>query len=138
MRASSEPLSNVQCIETNVPARLDRLPWSRWHILVIAHGIAGWLDGLEGNLAGSPSGILKQKDTLGFNDAQLGLSATYYLAGSVAGALLFGYLTDRLGRRRLFSITLVLYLSAALPATFRSVGRPGPWVLTPVSSDSLL
>ncbi len=109
----------VECIETNVPARLDRLPWSRWHVLVVtALGITWLLDGLEGNLAGSLAGILKRKDTLGFSDAQLGLSATYYLAGSVAGALVFGYLTDRLGRKKLFSITLILYLSATLATAF--------------------
>lgn len=108
-----------ECIETDVPARLDRLPWSRWHVLVvIALGITWLLDGLEGNLAGSLAGILKQKNTLGFTDAQLGWSATYYLAGSVAGALVFGYLTDRLGRKKLFSITLLLYLSATLATAF--------------------
>jgi MFS family permease len=105
----------LECIETNVPARLDRLPWSRWHLLVVtALGITWLLDGLEGNLAGSLAGILKRRDTLGFSDAQLGVSSTFYLAGSVAGALGFGYLTDRLGRKKLFSITLLLYLSATL------------------------
>jgi MFS family permease len=98
---------------------MDRLPWSRWHMLVvIALGITWLLDGLEGNLAGSLAGILKRKDTLGFSDAQLGLSSTYYLAGSVAGALVFGYMTDRLGRKKLFSITLLLYLSATLATAF--------------------
>jgi MFS family permease len=87
-------------------------------LVVVALGITWLLDGLEGNLAGSLAGILKRKDTLGFSDAQLGLSATYYLAGSVAGALVFGYLTDRLGRKKLFSITLLLYLSATLATAF--------------------
>ncbi len=109
----------MECVETNVPARMDRLPWSHWHLLVvIALGITWLLDGLEGNLAGSLAGILKRKDTLGFSDAQLGLSSTYYLAGAVAGALVFGYLTDRLGRKKLFSITLLLYLSATLATAF--------------------
>lgn len=112
-------MRTAECIETNVPARLDRLPWSRWHILVVtALGITWLLDGLEGNLAGSLAGILKRKDTLGFSDAQLGLGATYYLAGSVAGALVFGYLTDRLGRKKLFTITLLLYLCATLATAF--------------------
>jgi MFS family permease len=117
---SSSPQSKaVECIETNVPGRLDRLPWSRWHLLVvIALGITWLLDGLEGNLAGSLAGILKRTDTLGFTDAQLGLSSTYYLAGSVAGALIFGFLTDRLGRKKLFSITLLLYLLATLATAF--------------------
>jgi MFS family permease len=109
----------LECIETNIPARLDRLPWSRWHLLVVvALGITWLLDGLEGNLAGSLAGILKRKDTLNLTDAQLGLSATYYLAGSVAGALVFGYLTDRWGRKKLFSITILLYLCATAATAF--------------------
>ncbi len=109
----------AECIDTNIPARMDRLPWSRWHVLVvIALGITWLLDGLEGNLAGSLAGILKRPDTLGFTDAKLGLSSTYYLIGAVTGALIFGYLTDRLGRKKLFSITLLLYLSATLATAF--------------------
>src|SRR5579875_3394866 len=108
-----------QCIETSIPSRLDRLPWSRWHLLVVvALGITWLLDGLESNLAGSLAGILKRKDTLGFSDAQLGLSGTYYLLGSVLGALVFGYLTDRWGRKKLFSITLLLYLTATAATAF--------------------
>jgi MFS family permease len=110
---------STECVETNVPARLDRLPWSRWHVLVVvALGITWLLDGLESNLAGSLAGILKRKDTLGLTDAQLGLSATWYLAGSVAGALVFGYLTDRWGRKKLFSITILLYLCATAATAF--------------------
>lgn len=109
----------AECISTNIPTRLDRLPWSRWHVLVvIALGITWLLDGLEGNLAGSLAGILKRPDTLGFTDAKLGLSSTYYLIGSVTGALVFGWLTDRWGRKKLFSITLLLYLSATLATAF--------------------
>jgi MFS family permease len=87
-------------------------------LVVVALGITWLLDGLESNLAGSLARILKRKDTLGFSDAQLGLSATYYLAGSVAGALLFGYLTDRWGRKKLFSITILLYLCATAATAF--------------------
>ncbi len=109
----------TQCIETNIPARLDRLPWSQWHVLVVvALGITWLLDGLEGNLAGSLAGILKRPDTLGLTDAQLGLSGTYYLVGSVTGALVFGYLTDRWGRKKLFSITILLYLCATAATAF--------------------
>src|SRR4051794_12241799 len=108
-----------ECVETNVPGRLDRLPWSRWHLLVVvALGVTWLLDGLEGNLAGSLAGILKRPDTLNFSDAELGLSSTYYLVGSVLGALVFGYLTDRWGRKKLFSITLLLYLSATALTAF--------------------
>lgn len=117
--SSPAQATTVHCIETNVPARLDRLPWSRWHVLVVvALGITWLLDGLEGNLAGSLAGILKRHDTLGLTDADLGLSATYYLAGSVAGALIFGYLTDRWGRKKLFSITILLYLCATAATAF--------------------
>src|SRR3954452_16284216 len=108
-----------QFVTTNIPARLDRLRWSRWHLLVvIALGITWLLDGLESNLAGSLAGILKRSDTLNLSDAQLGLSGTYYLVGSVIGALVFGYLTDRWGRKKLFSITLILYLSATALTAF--------------------
>lgn len=100
-------------VTTNIPARLDRLPWSKWHVLVvIALGITWLLDGLESNLAGALSGVLKRPDTLGLTDAQIGLGASLYLLGAVTGALGFGYATDRLGRKKLFYITLILYLSA--------------------------
>ncbi|HSS40233.1 MAG TPA: MFS transporter [Polyangia bacterium] len=106
-------------IETDVPARLDRLPWSGWHTLVvIALGITWLLDGLESNLAGALSGVLKRPDTLGMTDAQIGLAGSIYLLGSVAGALFFGYATDRLGRKKLFSVTLMLYLSATAATAF--------------------
>lgn len=119
MSAAPQPALTAQCIETNVPARMDRLPWSRWHVLVVVSlGITWLLDGLEGNLAGSLAGMLKRRDTLGFSDAQLGLSSTYYLAGAVLGALVFGYLTDRWGRKKLFSITLLLYLTATAATAF--------------------
>lgn len=100
-------------IETDIPARLDRLPWSRWHLRVVAALAVTWLlDGLEGSLGGSLAGALKSAHTLAFTDAQLGLSSSCYLAGAVLGALLFGYLADRYGRRRLFFFTLILYLCA--------------------------
>ena len=108
-----------EVIETRVPARLDRLPWSGWHWrVVIALGITWLLDGLEVTLAGSLSGILKDPRTLGFSDAQIGLTATFYLAGAVVGALFFGYLTDQLGRKKLFTITLLLYLTATALTAF--------------------
>lgn len=104
---------NSQIVESDIPARLDRLPWSRWHwLVVIALGITWVLDGLEVTLAGAVGGVLKLPNTLGLSDAQVGASATAYLLGAVAGALFFGYATDRLGRKRLFTITLLLYLVA--------------------------
>jgi MFS family permease len=111
--------SRENLITTNIPARLDRLPWSAWHtMVVIALGITWLLDGLEGNLAGALAGILKLPQTLGFTEAQIGLASTIYLLGAVVGALVFGYATDRLGRKKLFSITLVLYLSATAATAF--------------------
>jgi MFS family permease len=102
-----------QFTNSDIPARLDRLPWSRWHLRVVSALAVTWLlDGLEGSLGGSLSGALKNPASLGFTDAQLGLSSSFYLAGAVAGALFFGYLADRFGRRRLFTITLLLYLCA--------------------------
>ena len=108
-----------QIIESNVPARLDRLPWSAWHWrIVIALGITWLLDGLETMLGGALSGILKDPRTLNMTDSEIGLSSTVYLAGAVAGALVFGYATDRLGRKRLFFLTLGLYLSATAATAF--------------------
>ena len=106
-------MATAQQVETNIPQRLDRLPWGRWHSkMVIALGITWLLDGLEVTLAGSLASTLKDKHALGLTDIQIGASATGYLAGAVVGALFFGWLTDRLGRKKLFLITLTLYLSA--------------------------
>jgi MFS family permease len=100
-------------IESYVPARLDRMPWSRWHwLIVVALGATWILDGLEVTLAGSLAGILTHREALGLTDAEVGASATCYLAGAVIGALLFGYGTDRLGRKKLFFITVAVYLTA--------------------------
>src|SRR3989440_3715881 len=106
-------------IESYVPARLDRMPWSRWHWLIVGALGATWiLDGLEVTLAGSLGGILTQRETLGLTDAQVGASATFYLIGAVFGALLFGYGTDRLGRKKLFFITVAVYLAATALTAF--------------------
>src|SRR5216110_4040216 len=100
-------------IESYVPARLDRMPWSRWHWLIVGALGATWiLDGLEVTLAGLLGGILTHRETLGLTDAQVGASATCYLIGAVIGALLFGYGTDRLGRKKLIFITVAVYLAA--------------------------
>ena len=98
-------------VETTVPARLDALPWSRFHTLVIvALGITWVLDGLEVTLAGAVSGALKTSPALSLDDAQVGMSASAYLAGAVLGALAFGWLTDLYGRKRLFFVTLGVYI----------------------------
>jgi len=101
--------------ETDVPARLDRLPWSRFHWLVVsALGITWILDGLEVTLVGSLSGAIAESPTLRMSAAEIGGSASAYLAGAVAGALVFGWLTDRLGRKKLFTITLLVYVVATI------------------------
>ena len=100
-------------VTTDLPARLDRLPWSRFHTLVVgALGITWILDGLEVTLAGAVAGALKSDRSLHLSNADVGLAASAYLAGAVTGALEFGWLTDRLGRRRLFFVTLLLYIAA--------------------------
>jgi MFS family permease len=103
----------VDVVVTDVPARLDRLPWSRWHWLVIvALGVTWILDGLEVTMVGSLGSVLQEPGALGLSATQVGWSATAYLAGAIVGALVFGYLTDRLGRKKLFLWTLGLYLTA--------------------------
>jgi MFS family permease len=102
-------------IETNVPARLDRLPWSRFHWLVVtALGVAWILDGLEVTLVGSLSAAIRDPRALGLSEPQIGFSASAYLVGAVVGAVVFGRLTDSFGRRRLFTLTVSLYLLATL------------------------
>ncbi|MEN0108555.1 MAG: MFS transporter, partial [Pseudomonas sp.] len=108
-----------EVFETDLPSRLDRLPWGRFHtLLVFALGITWLLDGLEVTLAGSVSGALKDSPELALNNADIGLAGGVYIAGAVLGALLFGWLTDRLGRRKLFFITLWLYVGATAATAF--------------------
>jgi MFS family permease len=105
--------------ETDIPARLDRLPWGRFHTLVVAAlGITWILDGLEVTLAGSVAGALRQSPVLQFSNTDIGLAASAYLAGAVLGAVFFGWLTDRLGRKKLFFITLAVYLVATAATAF--------------------
>ena len=100
-------------VETDIPARLDALPFGRFHLLVIvALGITWILDGLEVTLAGSLSGELEQSSGLGMSAAMIGAAGSAYLSGAVIGAFGFGWLTDRLGRKKLFFITLAVYLAA--------------------------
>jgi MFS family permease len=100
-------------VDTTIPARLDRLRWGRFHTLVVvALGITWILDGLEVTLAGAVSPALKESPRLHFSNADVGLVSSAYLAGAVLGAMFFGWLTDRLGRKRLFFMTLAVYLVA--------------------------
>jgi MFS family permease len=106
-------------LRSDIPARLDRLPWSRWHWrVVIALGVAWVLDGLEVTLVGSIGAVLERPDTLGLTAGEIGLSGSIYVAGAVLGALLFGRLTDRLGRKKLFLVTLVVYTLGTLATAF--------------------
>lgn len=100
-------------VETTIPFRLDALRWSGFHTrVVLALGITWVLDGLEVTLAGALSGALKQSPVLHFSNFEVGLANSCYLAGAVIGAIGFGWLTDRIGRKKLFFITLALYLAA--------------------------
>ena len=102
-------------ITTAVPQRLDRLPWSRWHWRIVgALGVTWLLDGLEVSIVAALGPMLTHSDTLHLTHSEVGLTASAYLAGSVAGALLFSYLTDRQGRKKWFMITLSLYLTATV------------------------
>jgi MFS family permease len=118
-RQRGNDVGKSESVETNLPARMDRLPWSRWHWMVVfALGITWLLDGLEVTIVGAIATVLKDKRTLGMSESQIGLAGGTYVAGNVVGALVFGYLTDRLGRKRLFTWTLVLYLVATVATAF--------------------
>jgi MFS family permease len=112
-RPVDTPSEDNRIIETDIPSRLDALRWSGFHTrVVIALGITWILDGLEVTLAGALSGALKQSPAMHFSNFEVGIANSAYLAGAVLGALGFGWLTDRIGRRKLFFITLALYLTA--------------------------
>src|SRR5215210_9434918 len=109
----------MQPFRTDIPQRLDRLPWSRFHWLVVLALGASWaIDGLEVTLKGAVSGVLQDPATLGLTSTQIGLAASAYLLGAVVGALVCGHLTDRFGRAKLFFITMAIYLSGTLATAF--------------------
>lgn len=102
-------------ITTDIPQRMDRLPWSRWHWLVVtALGVAWMLDGLEVSIVAALGPVLTHTTTLHLTESEVGLAASAYLAGSVLGAVLFSYLTDRQGRKKWFMFTLLVYLIATV------------------------
>jgi MFS family permease len=106
-------------IRSLIPARLDRLAWSPFHTRMVAGLGAAWiLDGLQITIASSVTGVLTQPDTLGMTSSQIGLIASVYLVGEVFGALVFGRLSDQLGRKRLLIVTLLLYLFGTGLAAF--------------------
>jgi MFS family permease len=109
----------VTTVITQIPARMDRLPWSRWHwLVVLGLGTVWILDGLEVTIVGAIASRLQEKEALGLSASQVGVAGTFYIVGAAIGALTFGHLTDRLGRKRLFMATLVLYLVATVLTAF--------------------
>jgi MFS family permease len=103
---------SAETFETLIPARLDRLPWSRFHtLLVLALGITWILDGLEVTLMGAIGAVLTRPDVMHFSAAQIGFISSCYLAGAVIGSIVFGHLTDRFGRRKFFFLSLSIYLA---------------------------
>jgi MFS family permease len=111
----------LRTVETNIPARLDRLPWSKWHWkILVGLGTVWILDGLEVTIVGSIAGAISAKGS-GINISAgdiAGWAASMYVAGACVGALLFGRLTDMFGRKRLFMITLGVYLAATIATAF--------------------
>jgi MFS family permease len=116
-------------IRSTIPARLDRLGWSPFHTRMVAGLGAAWiLDGLQITIASSVTGVLSSPDTLGMTSTEIGLIASVYLVGQTIGALVFGRLSDQLGRRRLLVMTLLLYLLGTGAAAF-TTGHHTGWLV---------
>lgn len=121
--------TTTEAVSSTIPARLDRLKWSPFHSkMIMALGVAWILDGLEITIAGSIAGVLGEPGTLNMSSTEIGLVATTYLVGQVIGALFFGKLSDRLGRRKLFMITLGVYLFGSGLSAF-TMGHGTGWII---------
>ena len=122
-------------VETRIPARLDRLPWSKFHWrVVIGLGVVWILDGLEVTIIGFLAPTLTEPGSgIALTTSDIALAQSIYVAGACIGALFFGQLTDRFGRKKLFLITLSLYLLATVATAF-STTRSGSW--PPASSPA--
>jgi len=117
---ATQEMAEGRIVETRIPARLDRLPWARWHWMVLVGLGTVWiLDGLEVTIVGTISSRLTEKGSgLAITDSQIGLAAAIYVAGACFGALFFGWLADRMGRKKLFLITLAVYIAATVATAF--------------------
>ena len=110
----------LRTVETNIPARMDGLPWARWHwLIVIGLGAVWILDGLEVTIVGTIASRLTEEGSgIQLTESQIGAAAAIYVAGACLGALFFGHLTDRFGRKKLFITTLLVYLAATVATAF--------------------
>jgi MFS family permease len=116
-------------IRSLIPARLDRLGWSPFHTRMVAGLGAAWiLDGLQITIASSVTGVLTSPQTLDMTSTEIGLIASVYLVGQIIGALVFGRLSDQLGRKRLLVMTLLLYLFGTGAAAF-TTGHHTGWLV---------
>ena len=133
MSTVAEAPEKPRTITTNIPARLDRLPWSRFHWrIVVGLGTVWILDGLEVTIVGAIAPRLTEAGSgIGMTSADIGTAAAIYVAGACIGALIFGQLTDRFGRKRLFMATLVLYLLATVATAFATE----PWISSSSASS---
>jgi MFS family permease len=114
-----EAASAQGTVRTRIPGRMDRLPWSNWHwLVVVGLGTVWILDGVEVTIVGAIASRLQDKAALGLTASQVGIAGTFYIVGAAIGAIGFGYLTDRLGRKRLFLVTLAVYLAATVATAF--------------------
>lgn len=118
--STSSTSPEIGRITTDVPARMDRLPWARWHwMIIVGLGTVWILDGLEVTIVGNLSAVLKDSDDgLGLSSSDIGLAGAVYVTGSCLGALFFGQLTDRFGRKKLFMLTLLVYLLGTVLTAF--------------------
>ena len=124
-KAVAMAASAGETITTRIPGRMDRLPWSRWHWLVIfGLGTVWILDGVEVTIVGAIASRLQDKQTLGLSAFDIAFGGTCYIIGAAIGAIGFGYLTDRLGRKKLFIVTLAVYLVATVARRSRGARPP--------------
>jgi MFS family permease len=117
--AQAEPVQ-YRTIETSIPARMDRLPWSRWHwLVVIGLGTVWILDGLQVTIVGSIASRLTEADSgIHLSNTQVGIAGSVYIVGACLGALFFGYLAEVIGRKRLFMLTLGVFLAGSVLTAF--------------------